>query len=624
MRGLAKLFFLSCSFVSLVSSEKTDESPTAVSDNYMPKATATIDPSVFALSNDFEITDVPTTREYTFDIAKAFASPDGYEREVYVVNNMFPGPVIEANTGDTIIVHVNNHLDEGQSLHWHGLRQLGTAFMDGVPGITQCPIPPGGSFTYNFTVSHQSGTFWWHSHYSNSMADGIWGPLIVHSPNEPLQRGRDYDEDRIVFITDWMHDNSEIIIAALATPEGYKGNIAPPQGDAILINRRGQTNCTATGSSSCFYPPPPEIQVPVNCRVRLRFISATAHPMYRISIDNHPMEVVEADGTAVYGPTVHEISVAPGERYSAIINTNEGKEGDAFWLRTSVALSCMFGAVSQEGLAVVRYTGNGIVSTEEPQTSAWSDLAGVTVPCTGLDQTYTLSPRDSLSAPRESLQSHFFNSERGAFVNVLGNTFQGYGFNNISYQNQIFNPLLSIVQRGGSCENTLVSSRTFPDFGPGNIIINNLDTVIDHPYHLHGNEFQVIGRGTGALSIDNLTNIDFTLDNPVRKDTLWIQGGSWAVLRITADNPGVWALHCHIGWHLTEGKLAVIVVQPSAIGHMESPESWTNLCANTDPNAFGPARRSSSPSIQSSKTSSFQYLREVKGKVVKRRGAREA
>lgn len=111
--------------------------------------------------------------------------------------------------------------------------------------------------------------------------------------------------------------------------------------------------------------------MPVNCRVRLRFISATAHPMYRISIDNHPMEVVEADGTAVYGPTVHEISVAPGERYSAIINTNEGKEGDAFWLRTSVALSCMFGAVSQEGLAVVRYTGNGMVSTEEPQTSAW-------------------------------------------------------------------------------------------------------------------------------------------------------------------------------------------------------------------------------------------------------------
>lgn len=84
----------------------------------------------------------------------------------------------------------------------------------------------------------------------------------------------------------------------------------------------------------------------------------------------------------------------------------------------------------------------------------------------------------------------------------------------------------------------------------------------------------------------------------------------------------------------------MVVVQPNAVGQIACPESWTNvnpadyfqrtfadlfalqLCANTDPNSFGPARRSPSPSIQSSKTSAFQRLREVKGNV-KRRGARE-
>ncbi|OXG61067.1 Cu-oxidase [Cryptococcus neoformans c8] len=174
MGGIIKLSFLFCSLISLVNSENTGKLPTAISDHSVPKATATTDPSVFVLSNDFEITDVPTTREYTFNLTEALASPDGYERLVYAVNNMLPGPVIEANTGDTVIVHVNNYLHEGQGIHWHGLRQNGTALMDGVPGITQCSIPPGGSFTYQFTVSHQSGTFWWHSHYSNSMADGIW------------------------------------------------------------------------------------------------------------------------------------------------------------------------------------------------------------------------------------------------------------------------------------------------------------------------------------------------------------------------------------------------------------------------------------------------------------------
>ncbi|EAL19726.1 hypothetical protein CNBG3540 [Cryptococcus deneoformans B-3501A] len=482
--------------------------------------------------------------------------------------------------------------------------------MDGVPGITQCSIPPGGSFTYNFTVSHQSGTFWWHSHYSNSMADGIWGPLIVHSANESLQRGRDYDEDRIVFITDWMHDNSEVIVAALISPEGYRGSTVPPQGDAILINGRGQTNCTATGSSSCFYPPPPEIQVPVDRRVRLRMISASSHAMYRVSIDNHSMEIVETDGTAVYGPTIHEMSISSGERYSAIINTTEGKEGDAFWLRTSVALACMSQGSTQVGLAVLRYTGNGNITTAEPRTEAWTDLARHDTPCVGLDEMYALSPREPLNASKTALQSRVLNSKLGTFVDVYGTSFEGYGFNNVTYQNQINDPLLSIVQRGGSCNHSLITNATFPDIGAGNIIINNLDAQIGHPYHIHGNEFQVIGRGFGALTLDDLSNIEFILDNPLRKDTIWMQGGSWLVLRIITDNPGVWACHCHIGWHLAKGKvgcnvtsptdlfancfvqMAVVVVQPKAIEDIQWSESWTNLCANTDPNAFGPARRS--------------------------------
>ncbi|OWZ37349.1 hypothetical protein LQV05_005806 [Cryptococcus neoformans] len=140
MGGIIKLSFLFCSLISLVNSENTGKLPTAISDHSVPKATATTDPSVFVLSNDFEITDVPTTREYTFNLTEALASPDGYERLVYAVNNMLPGPVIEANTGDTVIVHVNNYLHEGQGIHWHGLRQNGTALMDGVPGITQASI----------------------------------------------------------------------------------------------------------------------------------------------------------------------------------------------------------------------------------------------------------------------------------------------------------------------------------------------------------------------------------------------------------------------------------------------------------------------------------------------------
>jgi FtsP/CotA-like multicopper oxidase with cupredoxin domain len=93
-------------------------------------------------------------------------APDGVELSVLVANGAFPGPSIEANWGDWIEVAVTNGLTvEGTSLHWHGFLQTGTPYMDGTPGVTQCPIAPGKTFTYRFRAELY-GTSWWHGHYS--------------------------------------------------------------------------------------------------------------------------------------------------------------------------------------------------------------------------------------------------------------------------------------------------------------------------------------------------------------------------------------------------------------------------------------------------------------------------
>lgn len=65
----------------------------------------------------------------------------------------------------------------GTSIHWHGIRQLNSMHMDGVNGVTQCPLAPGDSFTYSFKAL-QYGTSWYHSHYSVQYADGLVGPLV--------------------------------------------------------------------------------------------------------------------------------------------------------------------------------------------------------------------------------------------------------------------------------------------------------------------------------------------------------------------------------------------------------------------------------------------------------------
>ena len=78
--------------------------------------------------------------------------------------------------------------------HWHGLFQATTTASDGVAFVSQCPIIPGNSFVYNFTVPGQSGTYWYHSHYATQYCDGLRGALVIYDPNDPLAHLYDVDD----------------------------------------------------------------------------------------------------------------------------------------------------------------------------------------------------------------------------------------------------------------------------------------------------------------------------------------------------------------------------------------------------------------------------------------------
>jgi hypothetical protein len=120
-------------------------------------------------------TEYPNTgivRMYDFTVTRGRIAPDGYYKDVILINGQFPGPTIEANWGDTFQITVHNQIsnpEEGTSFHWHGMLQKGTPYMDGVPAIEQCPIAPGSSFTYTFQAELY-GTSWYHSHYSAQYA----------------------------------------------------------------------------------------------------------------------------------------------------------------------------------------------------------------------------------------------------------------------------------------------------------------------------------------------------------------------------------------------------------------------------------------------------------------------
>ena len=156
-----------------------------------------------------------------------------------LINGQSPGPKIECNEGDTIVVRVHNKLDVGTSIHWHGLYQNSTPWMDGVGGFSQCGIPAGGSFEYRFKVDGQFGTYWYHSHAAVQYTDGLYGPFIVHSRREPYQIGRDYDEERIIMVADNYHDYANDVVLQMLSTMGYKGSSFAPSPQSGIINGHG-------------------------------------------------------------------------------------------------------------------------------------------------------------------------------------------------------------------------------------------------------------------------------------------------------------------------------------------------------------------------------------------------
>ncbi len=139
--------------------------------------------NTFDITTDYEkIAPVGVLREYTLEITDSWINADGLNfTDAKVFNSTYPGPWIQACWGDTVQVTVINKLTyNGTSIHWHGIRQNQTMHMDGVNGITQCPVAPNESFVYKWNAT-QYGSTWYHSHYSMQYADGLVGPLVSAS-----------------------------------------------------------------------------------------------------------------------------------------------------------------------------------------------------------------------------------------------------------------------------------------------------------------------------------------------------------------------------------------------------------------------------------------------------------
>ena len=248
-------------------------------------------------------------------------------------NKQLPGPVLEANAGDTLVVRVTNNLNEPTMVHWHGIRI--PASMDGT-GMVQKPIEPGQSLEYRFVVP-DAGTFWYHSHQNETiqMERGMYGALIVKDESDPVTDG-----ERIFMIDDMKLDDKNnftepvgLIKRLVETHDGRQGN-------TLLLNGKEDTVFTMNAG---------EME-------RWRFINSSSARYFLLNMEGREFKIIGTDGGLLeYARTVTEVLITPGERMDIIAGSFN--EGESFAIESLAYNRMTFLKAKRQKFATVKVGG---------------------------------------------------------------------------------------------------------------------------------------------------------------------------------------------------------------------------------------------------------------------------
>ncbi|TYH95801.1 hypothetical protein ES332_A12G132000v1 [Gossypium tomentosum] len=511
-----------------------------------------------------------STRFYDFKVQTMKVNKLCNTKEIVTINKMFPGPIVYAQEDDRIIVKVTNETPYNATIHWQGVRQKLSCWFDGPSYITQCPIQAGASFTYEFTLVQQKGTFFWHAHVSWLRAT-VYGAIVVYPKTEvPYPFEHPYEEHIVILGEYWLRDVVQLEREVLAS-----GGAAPPA-DAFTINSHPGPNYNY--SRNDVY----KIDVVPGKTYLLRLINAGLNMENFFAIAYHKLTIVEADAEYTKPFTTDRVMLGPGQTMNVLVTANQpiGKYSIAMGPYMS-AQNISFQNIS--AIAYFQYLGAvpNSISLPAKLPSFNDNLAAKTV----MDGLRSLNP---VNVPKE-IDTELFVTV-GLNVNKCRSKTPRNncrGMNNGTFAASMNNISFVMPTIGGQFTVDFPSAPLrFYDFvngapnnAPNNtqaingtrtkvlkfgskvqLIFQDTSTVTteNHPIHLHGYSFYVVGYGTGNY---NPQTANFNLIDPPYMNTIGVPVGGWAAIRFVADNPGVWFMHCHLEIHQSWGLGAVLIVE---------------------------------------------------------------
>jgi CopA family copper-resistance protein len=510
--------------------------------------------------------------EYKLTIERTPVSIAGRAVPAVTLNGQIPGPTLRFREGEDVTIYATNRLDEDASVHWHGI--LLPAMMDGVPGLNGYPgIKPGETFTYRFKV-RQAGTYWYHSHSNLQEQAGLYGALIIDPATpDPVATARDYT----IVLSDFTDENPNEILRNLKNDHSYYNrgrrtigdffsdvgrdglgaalgdrmhwgemrmdptDMSDVSGYTFLIN--GKT--AADNWTGLFQP---------GERVRLRFINASSMSYFDVRIPGLKMIVVQADGQNVEPVPVDEFRIAVAETYDVVVAPKEEKaytifaepiDRSGFARATLAPRAGMQGEVPERRartLLSMDDMGKAMGEHSGQMPMARHDGGGHDHGSMGHD----------MAMPESPTPTGWANAGTPKGMRALSYT----DLRSFTPQPDVREPSREIVVRlGGSMERyiwTLNGAKTEHaapielKFGERVKLTFVNESMMAHPMHLHGNFVQLVnGQPAERLPNKHVVNV--------------APGSSYSVL-LTANEPGEWAFHCHLLYHMATGMMTKVVV----------------------------------------------------------------
>ncbi|HML93304.1 copper resistance system multicopper oxidase [Methyloceanibacter sp.] len=526
----------------------------------------------------------------------------GRTGKAITINGTLPAPLLRMREGDRVHLAVTNRLEEDTSIHWHGF--LIPFDMDGVPGVSFPGIRPGQTFHYEFTL-RQSGTYWYHSHSGLQEQAGHYGPVIIDpAAQDPVQ----YDREHVMVLSDWAFMSPERIFTQLKQEGGHfnRNNLTlfglfnqrhnPAQDmsleERVMWKRMTMDPTDISDVTGAIYTylinghGPQEnwtgLFVPGE-RVRLRFINASAMTVFNVRIPGLPMTVVNADGENVRPVTVGEFQVSVAETYDVIVQPTRAN-----------AYTVVAEAVDRSGMgratlaprmgmaaAVPPLRPRPLLTMADMGMGGMGSMGGMDHGSMGGMNHGSSSGMDSMGRMNRRKMRNPENAPPDVKVGVGVDMIApmpkdrtgepGLGLKDVGHRVLTYRDLVALkpnkdqrrpsrymeIHLTGNMERFMwsfdgkkFSSGVEPfrfalDERVRVTLVN--DTMMQHPIHLHGHFMELVNGHPGHHPL---------------KHTLNVLPGSKLSFDLTADNPGDWAFHCHLLYHMHAGMFNVVTVRP--------------------------------------------------------------